>query len=261
MENSIISRMQSFKDWFHGYEDHFVVIGGGACSLIMEEIGSDFRATRDIDIVLLIESLNADFGRRFWDYVLDAGYAYCQKSTGKPQYYRFYKPKSKDYPEMIELFSRSANGLSLPEDAVITPIPISEDVSSLSAILLGNDYYNFLRDGIRKIDGIPVLDELHIIPFKAKAWLDLTGQRNSGGTVHRNDINKHRRDIYRLATIVAPGYKFTLPQAIERDMRTYISEVQAFLMNIAPKERDAERAGLEKITMFYGISHTLLKWK
>ena len=54
MENSIIARVQSFKDWFHGYDDHFVIIGGGACSLIMDETGRDFRATRDIDMVLLI---------------------------------------------------------------------------------------------------------------------------------------------------------------------------------------------------------------
>ena len=150
MENNIIARMQSLKDWFQGYEDYFIVIGGAACSLIMNERGADFRATKDVDVVLVLEALNEDFGRHFWDYVIEARYKHCQKSTGKPQYYRFYEPVTNKYPEMIELFSRSINGLNLPDDASITPIPISEDISSLSAILLNDQYYAFLRDGVRR---------------------------------------------------------------------------------------------------------------
>ena len=65
MESSIIAKMQSLKEWFRGYEDSFVVIGGAACSLLMSERGVDFRATKDVDIVLLLESLNKRFGKLF----------------------------------------------------------------------------------------------------------------------------------------------------------------------------------------------------
>jgi len=41
---------------------------------------------------------------------------------------------------MIELFSRRINSIELPEDAVLTPLPLDDDLSSLSAILLDNDY-------------------------------------------------------------------------------------------------------------------------
>jgi len=221
MERNILDRVQSLKSWFRGYEDNYLIIGGTACSLILDEQGASFRATKDVDIVLLLEVLDADFGMRFWDYVIDAGYKHCQKSTGKPQYYRFYEPKSDEYPEMIELFSRSVDGFALPEDARITPIPISEDISSLSAILLNDHYYNFLRGGVRRVDELPVLDELYIIPFKAKAWLDLTERRSKGESIDRSDINKHKRDIFRLVDITIDGAVLTLPEYIKMEGGIY----------------------------------------
>ena len=41
--------LDSFKEWFRGFDGYFVVIGGTACDLLMSEAGLDFRATRDID--------------------------------------------------------------------------------------------------------------------------------------------------------------------------------------------------------------------
>ena len=74
---------------------------------------------------------------------------------------------------MIELFSRRADAIALSDDAVLTPLPLDHEISSLSAILLDDAYYQFLRKGKTIIDGIPILDAMHLIPFKAKAWLDL----------------------------------------------------------------------------------------
>lgn len=54
------------------------------------------------------------------------------------------KPMNIDYPMQIELLSRSLGLIDLPEDAVITPIPTDEDLSSLSAILMDDEYYHFL---------------------------------------------------------------------------------------------------------------------
>jgi len=253
MEDNIIQRMQSFKNWFRGYEDHFVIIGGAACSLIMSEEEVEFRMTKDIDVVLLAEALSTEFGKRFWDYIIDAEYRHCRKSTGKPQFYRFFEPKSQDYPDMIELFSRHIDGLVLPDEAKITPIPISEDISSLSAILLNDEYYFFLRDGVRMIEGMPVLDELHMIPFKAKAWLELTDRKSKGGAVDSNDIRKHTRDIYRMTDILVKGFKFKLPVAVEHDLVVYIKAVMNMMENSPPKERKAEQRRLENIVEFFGL--------
>ena len=37
--------------------------------MIMENEEMSFRATKDIDLVLIVEALTADFGRKFWEFV------------------------------------------------------------------------------------------------------------------------------------------------------------------------------------------------
>ena len=71
---------------------------------------------------------------------------------------------------------------------------IADDVSSLSAILLDDDDYRFLLDGRKLIDGISVLDELHLIAFKAKAWCELTDRPQKGEEGLTRHIKKHRKD-------------------------------------------------------------------
>ena len=43
----------------------------------MTEAELDFRATKDIDMVVIIEAVNADFGKRFWEYIKNGGYEHC----------------------------------------------------------------------------------------------------------------------------------------------------------------------------------------
>jgi len=136
----MVRGINSFKEWFSGYEDNYVIIGGTACDLLMGAVGETFRATRDIDMVLIVEALSADFGSHIWEYVKKAGYEQRLKNTGTPEYYRFINPMSSEYPAMIELFSRRVEGVTLPTNSVLTPLPIDDETSSLSAILLDNDY-------------------------------------------------------------------------------------------------------------------------
>ena len=35
----------------------------------MTEVGLDFRATKDIDLVLIVEAVDVNFGKKFWEYV------------------------------------------------------------------------------------------------------------------------------------------------------------------------------------------------
>ena len=75
-----------FKEKFEAFQEQFVVIGGTACDLLMENEELEFRATKDIDIVLIVESMTAEFGRKFWEYIKEAGYEHQNKSTGTVQY-------------------------------------------------------------------------------------------------------------------------------------------------------------------------------
>ena len=94
--------LKKFKEYFKDYTNQYIFIGGTACDILMDELGETFRATKDLDIVLIIETLDASFGDTFWKFIEDGGYVYRQKSTGKAQFYRFTEPVASDYPVMME---------------------------------------------------------------------------------------------------------------------------------------------------------------
>jgi len=85
----------------------------------------------------------------------------------------------------------------LEDDAVLTPLLIDDEISSLSAILLNEAYYELLKTGQKMVDGIPVLSPTCLIPFKAKAWLELNGDQ-----VDSKNIKKHKNDVFRLALLI-----------------------------------------------------------
>lgn len=211
-----------FRAHFAGHEHQYALIGGAACELIMDEVGLDFRATKDLDIVLIVEALDSAFAERFWAFIEEGGYEVRERSAGEKILYRFQKPKAEDFPAMLELFSRAPEGLQLAEDSRLTPIPIDEAAASLSAILLDEDYYRFLKSMVRVVDGIPLLDEAAIIPFKARAWLDLSRDREAGGKVDEMNIRKHRNDVARLLQLLRADAGYTLPDAVARDMRSFV---------------------------------------
>ena len=69
-----VTGWESFRDRFAGYEDCYTVIGGFACEILLRHARLNFRATKDIDMILLIEDRLPDFGRVFWDYIKDGAY-------------------------------------------------------------------------------------------------------------------------------------------------------------------------------------------
>ncbi len=44
-----------FEEHFKKFQDCFVIIGGTACSILFGEENLKFRATKDIDMVLILE--------------------------------------------------------------------------------------------------------------------------------------------------------------------------------------------------------------
>lgn len=51
----MVDGIESFKAKFIGYEDCYTVIGGAACDILMTEADMDFRQTKDIDMILILE--------------------------------------------------------------------------------------------------------------------------------------------------------------------------------------------------------------
>ena len=90
-----------------------MLIGGAACDISFENNNADFRATRDLDIVLIVEALTKEL------------------------------------------------------------------------------YYQALLQGRDVIEGFSILRHSWLIPFKAKAWLDLNARSRRGEHVDSRDLKKH----------------------------------------------------------------------
>ena len=221
----MVKGLDRFKDHFQAFADRYVLIGGTACDLILSNAGMTFRATKDLDIVLCVESLDAAFGAAFWQFVTQGQYELQEASTVQRKFYRFKRPKVDGYPSMLELFARVPDAMVIKPGSELTPIPIDDAVSSLSAILLDADYYSWIQTGKHQLGGLPVLRAEYLIALKAKAWLDLRRRAAEGQRIDSNDIKKHRNDVFRLYAVVDPEFS-TLPGAkIRSDLREFLSEV------------------------------------
>jgi hypothetical protein len=222
----MVRGLEIFRSHFAQYTDRYVLIGGVAASLAMEEAGLDFRATRDLDLVLVVEAMDAEFGRHFWQFIEEGGYQIREGSEGKPQFYRFQKPSNPTYPAMLELFSRIPDGLILSDEAHLTPLPIDEEVSSLSAILLDEEYYAFVLAGASTRGGVSWVGTDRLIPLKASAWLDLSARLQQGEPIDSKNVRKHLHDVLRLSQLLSPTLRIDLPRLVEEDLHRFLEQMQ-----------------------------------
>ena len=218
--------LDRFAAHFAAYEDRYVLIGGAATWLVLDEAGIEARATRDLDIVLCVEALDPAFGAVFWEFIWAGGYEIQETSEGAKILYRFRGPTQPGYPAMLELFSRKPDALALGDDSHLTPIPLAGDVSSLSAILLDSNYYDLLHRHKQEIGGVSTVSEECLIPLKARAWLDLTQRKAAGEHVDSKDIKKHRSDVLRLYLVLEPGLRIELPATIREDLVAFLRGIE-----------------------------------
>ncbi len=219
----MVEGIETFREKFAGYEDCYTVIGGAACDILMTEADLDFRLTKDVDMILILEDKKEDFARTFWEYIKEGGYKCGWKNSDVMHFYRFTEPNA-GYPVMIELFSRRP-GYHLEVEEGIIPIHIDDAISSLSAILLNDDFYNFMLRGRRVVDGISVLGADYIIPFKMYAWIELRRRKQNGEHVNERDYKKHKNDVFRLLQIVDPEEKIYSEGLVSESITTFLSEI------------------------------------
>jgi len=221
----MVKGLEIFRRFFKDFNGQFTLIGGTACDIIMENLGVAFRATKDLDIVLIVEVLEASFVDVFWQFVQDGDYAVQQKESGEKQFYRFMQPGNDEYPSMLELFSRIPDALGTgSHNGRLTPVPVDESVSSLSAILIDPPYYEFLHEGIKIIDDLPVVGAEHLIPLKAKAWLDLNERINTDSKIGRRNVRKHKNDVFRLSQVIDPELNLCVPQIVKDDFSLFLDK-------------------------------------
>lgn len=249
----MVRGLATFKNHFAEYSDQYVLIGGAASAELMEQSGLPFRGTRDLDVVLIVEAMTNEFVRAFWDFIEMGKYDSRFQSQTERKYYRFENPEDEIYPECLELFSRIPDNIRFEGQGRFTPIPLDDDLSSLSAILLDDNYYPLILNGRDDLDGLSCLRVEYIIILKAKAWLDLH-QRKADS----RKVNRQKNDVIRLFPLLNPSMRIDIPEAIQDDLKEYLKAI-AEDKTINLKDLGISQFGITEIVksieQIYGLSN------
>jgi hypothetical protein len=219
----MIRGLDRFRDHFAEHHSAFVLIGGVACHEWLSTLGLQFRATKDLDVVLVVEVLDQAFVKRLWEFVEGGKYQIREKASGGRELYRFSKPQDDTYPVMLEIFSRKPEGIDLAEGQHVVPVKVDEGAASLSAILLDDGYYNLILEHHDEEQNLPFANPAALIPLKARAWLDLSARAKRGEKVDDDDIAKHRSDVFRIANTLPGEAGPNLPTSIQADLKSFLS--------------------------------------
>lgn len=249
----MVRGLATFKNHFAEYCDQYVLIGGAASAELMEQSGLPFRGTRDLDVVLIVEAMTNEFVRAFWDFIENGRYDVRSHSQSERKYYRFENPEDEIYPACIELFSRIPDNIRFEGQGRFTPIPLADDLSSLSAILLDDNYYPLILNGRDDVDGLSCLKVEYIIILKAKACLDLHQRRADS-----RKVNRQKNDVIRLFPLLNPSMRIDIPEAIQDDLKEYLKAI-AEDKTINLKDLGISQFGItdivKSIEQIYGLSN------
>jgi len=224
-----VNGLDRFRASFAPHASRYALIGGTACYVAMDQVGLAFRATKDLDIVLMLEDVDAGFAADFWAFIGAGGYETAEQDGMNRRFYRFAKPTVEGFPFMLELFSRVNAALGPVPGQRAAPVVRLTDLRgealSLSAILLDDAYYAWIRSGRIEVDGLSIVRAEHLVPLKARAWLDLTARRLAGERVDSHDITKHKNDVFRLSRILDPQYRTPVPAGIAGDVNAFLDRM------------------------------------
>ena len=115
----MVKGLDLFRERFRDFEGSFTLIGGAACDEWFTAQGLPFRATKDLDIVLIIEVIDRAFVGAIRNFINEGEYEIRQRTEESPILYRFAKPKNEAFPFMLELFSRKPEGLELADAQLV----------------------------------------------------------------------------------------------------------------------------------------------
>ncbi|GHT75566.1 hypothetical protein AGMMS50262_11220 [Bacteroidia bacterium] len=223
--------IDKIREYLGEFNANYVIIGGTACNLNLEDADLQGRATKDIDMIVVCEATNTEYVRQFWTFIKAGGYKVCQIDTKdgmKRSFFRFIEPTDVSFPAYIELFSRVPDGIQMPESVHIIHFNMEEEyLSSFSAILMDDDYYHYAVEHSREIEGIQVLDKDALIVLKAKAYLNNKKRKEEGQQVHQDDIDKHKKDIYRLSFLFSGEERYDVSDDIKATLTDFLAELQA----------------------------------
>ena len=226
--------IDKIREYLGKHKGNYVIIGGTACNLNLEESNLHGRATKDVDMIVVCEALTPEYLQSFWDFIEAGGYSAWQvKSEDETHrcFYRFIDPQDDNFPKYIELFSRKPDAIQLKENAHLVHIPVSDYLSSFSAILMDDEYYGYAVSHAVELDGVQAIDHDALIVLKIKAYLNNIQRREAGQRVQSDDIDKHKRDVYRMAHLLTSSDRFDAPEGIKNDIRAFLVAIESDPIN------------------------------
>lgn len=214
-----------FCSYMLGFEDQFVIIGGSAASVLMEEQELEFRPTKDIDLVILTNT-SGELNSRISDYVKAGAYSVKEATEGSPKYYRFSSPVGGEYPKVLEIFARNESEIVLDEGQYIIPIA-SDSSMKLSAILLDDEYFGLIKENIHKTgQNIPLINSVGNICLKARAHRELLERKKvDDSSVDTKDIKKHRNDILKVTLTLVGDERPLIGPTVKTDLEIALAEI------------------------------------
>ena len=78
----MVKGLNLFRERFAPFERHFVLIGGAACFEWFATQDLQFRSTKDIDMVVLIEAIDRPFVSALRTFLEEGGYQKKERSDG-----------------------------------------------------------------------------------------------------------------------------------------------------------------------------------
>ena len=81
----MVKGLSIFREHLAAFERHFVLIGGTACVEWFAAQGLEFRSTKDLDLVLLIENVEPSFVGALRTFLREGGYETRERSDGSPR--------------------------------------------------------------------------------------------------------------------------------------------------------------------------------
>ena len=231
----MVKGLEKFREHFAGFEDNYVIIGGTACDIALRDTDMRPRATNDIDMILVIEKMTPEFGKQFWDFIVVGEYTTRQRKRGekkpKAELFRFMNPKE-GFPFQIELLSKHPDILGEPTGFHLTPVPVGDEISSLSAILLNEEYYHHTIASSMIEDGVRIASPISLICLKVRAFLNLTEERKTNPDVRNGDIKKHRDDVFKLLAMrIDPFTPTELADGMKESINVFIDVIEQSLPN------------------------------
>lgn len=223
--------IERIREYLGAFKSNYVIIGGTATNINLDDNDLIGRTTHDIDMIVVCEAMSAEYITQFWKMVRDAGYqpGVIRTDDGfKRTFYRFDNPKDKTFPKYIELFCRVPDSISIPDDIHLVHLSNEEDyLSSFSAVMMDEEYYKFAVSHATELQGVQVLDKFALIVLKAKAYVSNFNRKAAGGHVQQDDIDKHKKDVYRLSFILdEKNDRVELPETMKKDMNIFIEYIE-----------------------------------